>query len=70
LLAQSCGWRSAQKEALRKVQYPVRSLSFDAKPANLIRAAKELGIEGIIAKREGTIYKPGEAPGCLAQIQD
>jgi bifunctional non-homologous end joining protein LigD len=44
-------------EALAKVQYPVLpSVAFEAKPADLIRAAKELGLEGIIAKRKGSVY--------------
>jgi len=43
-----------------KVQYPVLpSVAFDAKPAELVRAAKELGLEDIIAKRKGSIYEPG-----------
>lgn len=56
--------RELLEEALQKVQYPVlRSISFDAKPADLIRAAKELEIEGIIAKRKGSIYEPGKRSG-------
>jgi len=56
--------RELLEEALRKVQYPVlRSISFDAKPADLIRAAKALEMEGIIAKRKGSIYEPGKRSG-------
>ena len=56
--------RALLEEALRKVQYPVlRSMSFDAKPADLIRAAKALEMEGIIAKRRGSIYEPGKRSG-------
>jgi ATP-dependent DNA ligase len=52
------------EEALQRVKYPVlRSISFDAKPADLIRAAKELDIEGIIAKRKGSGYEPGKGSG-------
>jgi bifunctional non-homologous end joining protein LigD len=29
------------------------------KPANLIRAAKKLELEGVIAKRKGSAYEPG-----------
>ena len=36
------------------------SRTFDAKPADLIRAAKELQLEGIIAKRKGSCYVPGK----------
>jgi ATP-dependent DNA ligase len=53
-------WRELLAEALGKVEYPVIfSRTFDAKPADLIRAAKELQIEGIIAKRKGSLYEPG-----------
>ena len=56
--------RELLEEALRNVQYPVlRSISFDAKPADLIRAAKALEMEGIIAKRKGSIYEPGKCSG-------
>ena len=56
--------RELLEEALRNVQYPVlRSISFDAKPADLIRAAKALEMEGIIAKRRGSIYEPGKRSG-------
>jgi ATP-dependent DNA ligase len=42
---------------------------FDAKPAELVRAAKTLELEGIIAKRKGSIYDPAAEWG-LAQVQD
>ena len=51
-------------DALAKVEYPVLlSTPFEAKPAELIRAAKELGLEGIIAKRKGSLYEPGRRSG-------
>jgi ATP-dependent DNA ligase len=51
-------------EALAKVEYPVlRSKNFDAKPTDLIRAAKELELEGIIAKRKDSVYEPGRRSG-------
>ena len=37
----------------------LRSTAFEAKPADLIRAAKELELQGIIAKRKGSVYEPG-----------
>ena len=44
-------------EALRNVEYPViQSIPFNVKPAEVIRAAKELELEGVIAKRNGSIY--------------
>jgi bifunctional non-homologous end joining protein LigD len=39
------------------------SIPFDAKPADLIRAGTELGLEGIIAKRKGSLYEPGRRSG-------
>jgi bifunctional non-homologous end joining protein LigD len=49
---------------LDQVQYPVlHSIPFDAKPADLIRAAKELELEGIIAKRKDSCYEPGRRSG-------
>jgi bifunctional non-homologous end joining protein LigD len=56
--------RELLAEAMAKVQYPVvPSVTFNAKPAELVRAAKELGLEGIIAKRKGSIYEPGRRSG-------
>jgi bifunctional non-homologous end joining protein LigD len=58
--------RQLLTEALRKVEYPViQSTPFDVKPAELIRAAKELQFEGVIAKRKSSIYEPanGAEPG-------
>lgn len=51
-------------EVLAKTQYPVlRSTPFEAEPSELIRAAKELGMEGIVAKRKGSLYEPGKRSG-------
>jgi ATP-dependent DNA ligase len=56
--------REVLADALARVDYPVlRSTPFDAKPADLIRAAKELEFEGIIAKRKGSSYEPGRRSG-------
>jgi ATP-dependent DNA ligase len=43
----------------------IQSTPFGVKPAELIRAAKELQFEGVIAKRKGSLYEPGKrsAPG-------
>jgi ATP-dependent DNA ligase len=52
--------RALLEDALEKIGYPVLfSLTFDAKPADLIRAAKELQLEGIIAKQKRSCYVPG-----------
>jgi ATP-dependent DNA ligase len=45
--------RELLEKALEKVGYPVIfSRSFNAEPAELIHAARELQLEGIIAKRK------------------
>lgn len=56
--------RDLLKQALQKVGYPViQSTAFDVKPADLVRAAKELELEGVIAKRKGSPYEPGRRSG-------
>lgn len=56
--------RQLLTDALRKVQYPViQSTPFDVKPAELLRAAKELQLEGVIAKCKGSLYEPGKRSG-------
>ena len=56
--------RELLAEALAKVEYPaLHSTAFDAKPTDLVRAAKELELEGIIAKRKGSCYEPGRRSG-------
>jgi DNA ligase D-like protein (predicted ligase) len=53
--------RELLAKVLDKADYPViLSRNFDAKPAELIRAAKGLRIEGIIAKRKGSRYESGK----------
>jgi DNA ligase D-like protein (predicted ligase) len=62
--------RELLSNALAKVQYPVlRSTAFDARPADLIRAAKELELEGIIAKRKGSLYEPGRRSGAWLKFK-
>jgi DNA ligase D-like protein (predicted ligase) len=56
--------RELLTDALAKVEYPVLcSTAFDAKPADLIGAAKELQFEGIVAKRKGSLYEPSRRSG-------
>ena len=56
--------RELLADALAKIEYPVLcSTPFNAKPADLIRAAKELDLEGIIAKPKGSPYEPGRRSG-------
>jgi DNA ligase D-like protein (predicted ligase) len=62
--------RELLSNALAKVQYPVlRSMPFDAKPVDLIRAAMELELEGIIAKRKGSLYEPGRRSGAWLKFK-
>ncbi len=56
--------RELLDEALTKVEYPVLKCQFfNAKPADVIRAAKALGMEGVIAKRKGSFYESGKRSG-------
>jgi len=41
----------------------ILSTPFDVEPAELIRAAKELEFEGVVAKRKGSMYEPGQRSG-------
>lgn len=51
-------------EALSRVGDPVRlSEAFETAPADLVRAAKEQSLEGIIAKRKDSVYEPGKRTG-------
>ncbi|MGH7846684.1 MAG: non-homologous end-joining DNA ligase, partial [Candidatus Binatia bacterium] len=36
------------------------SEAFESAPKQIIRAAREFGLEGIIAKRKDSFYQPGE----------
>ena len=57
-------------EALAKVEYPVLpSTPFDAKRAELIRAARKLQLEGFIAKRRGSLYEPGRRSGAWVKYK-
>jgi bifunctional non-homologous end joining protein LigD len=62
--------RQLLAEALRNVDYPVLlSSTFDVKPAELIRAAKELEFEGVVAKRKGSLYEPGQRSGAWVKYK-
>jgi bifunctional non-homologous end joining protein LigD len=43
--------------------------ALDVKPAELLRAAKELGLEGIIAKRKDSPYQPGTRSGAWVKYR-
>jgi bifunctional non-homologous end joining protein LigD len=62
--------RQLLTESLRKVQYPViQSTPFDVKPAKLVRAARELQFEGVIAKRKSSVYEPGQRSGAWVKYK-
>jgi bifunctional non-homologous end joining protein LigD len=49
---------------------PVRiSQTLDAKPAELVRAAREQGLEGLVAKRANSIYEPGARSGAWVKFK-
>jgi bifunctional non-homologous end joining protein LigD len=45
------------------------SENFEAEPAALLSAAKELGLEGIIAKRKNSLYEPGKRSGAWVKYK-
>jgi ATP-dependent DNA ligase len=52
--------RELLKEVTSIASHSIRlSETIQAEPANLIRAAKEFGFEGIVAKRKDSLYEPG-----------
>jgi ATP-dependent DNA ligase len=58
------------KDSLRKVGYPIiQSTAFNSAPADLVRAATELELEGVIAKREGSPYEPGRRSGAWVKYK-
>jgi ATP-dependent DNA ligase len=62
--------RELLQDALQKCAYPVlHCVPFNAKPAALVRAAKELELEGIIAKRKGSHYEPGRRSTAWLKLQ-
>src|SRR6266550_6791584 len=62
--------RELLADVLKKLEYPVlQSQNFDAKPADLIRAAKELQLEGIIAKHKDSYYEPGQRNGAWVKYK-
>ncbi|HWO43586.1 MAG TPA: non-homologous end-joining DNA ligase [Candidatus Eisenbacteria bacterium] len=45
------------------------SADFSGSPATIAAAAKELGVEGIIAKKKGSLYEPGERSGAWVKYR-
>jgi bifunctional non-homologous end joining protein LigD len=59
-------WR--RRQLLAEVVAPLDdsvqlSETFDAEPGELVRVARELGLEGIIAKRKDSVYEAGKRSG-------
>ena len=71
IAGEAFGTPSATHRGIAQVQNPViQSIPFEVKPAELLRAAKELQMEGVIAKCKGSLYEPDKRSRSLAQIQD
>jgi len=45
------------------------SENFEADPADLLRSVKELGFEGIVAKRKNSVYEPGKRSGAWVKFK-
>ena len=57
-------------QALANVDGDVQLMQrFETSPAELIRAAKRLGFEGIIAKRRDSLYEPGKRSGAWVKYK-
>jgi bifunctional non-homologous end joining protein LigD len=62
--------RAVLRTALEATQDPVRfSETWNARPSALIAAAKEHGVEGLIAKRAGSQYEPGQRSGAWVKYK-
>jgi bifunctional non-homologous end joining protein LigD len=61
-----------RKKRLRSVtdESPVLfSPAFDCEPGTLVAEVKRLGLEGIVAKRRGSTYRPGERNGAWVKVR-
>jgi bifunctional non-homologous end joining protein LigD len=62
--------RQLLREALRTVEDPIRlSETFETQPRDLIRAAKEQSLEGIVAKQKDSTYEPGKRTGAWVKYR-
>jgi bifunctional non-homologous end joining protein LigD len=62
--------RALLAEAIGALDDSVRmSESFEADPDELLRGAKELGFEGIVAKRKDSRYEPGKRSGAWVKYK-
>ena len=56
--------------ALANAGDPIRlSVALKAAPDDLIRAAREQGLEGIVAKRATSVYEPGQRSGAWQKVK-
>jgi DNA ligase D-like protein (predicted ligase) len=65
---------SRRRELLKKVVTSLKdpillSEAFDAEPSELLRSAKELALEGVIAKRKDSFYEPGKRSGAWVKYR-
>lgn len=52
------------KDLLAGIEDPLRlSASLEAEPDQIVAAITQLGMEGVIGKRKGSVYEPGERSG-------
>ncbi|HVZ34582.1 MAG TPA: hypothetical protein VG963_19270, partial [Polyangiaceae bacterium] len=59
-----------RREVLSKLAEPIReSPQFDVKLLDLIRVAKEQGLEGLVAKRKDSRYEPGQRSGAWQKMR-
>jgi len=59
-----------RREVLAKLAEPIReSPQFDVKLSDLIRIAKEQGLEGLVAKRKESRYEPGQRSGAWQKMR-
>jgi bifunctional non-homologous end joining protein LigD len=62
--------RKALTAALADIRGPIQaSVTLDAPAADLIAAARRVGLEGIVAKRRDSRYEPGRASGAWVKIR-
>jgi ATP-dependent DNA ligase len=59
-----------RREVLPRLSDPIREApQFDASLSNLIRAVREQGLEGIVAKRLDSVYEPGQRSGAWRKMR-
>ena len=53
-----------------KLRSPIRiSDQFDISPDDMIAAVREQGLEGVVAKRKGSLYEPGKRSGSWMKLR-